>query len=118
MVVPALMLGLVESAAAIQRDPALRRHLDWSAQRLLHRAACEHGLAARVSGLPVDAFVRGVLEHCAAGLRARGHGEEAYLAPLFARCDAAENPGQVARRVFTSGGMRALVDHLTIRTRA
>jgi len=55
------------------------------------------------SGASLRALTRGVLVLAAQGLAGRGLGEEEYLAPLWKRLEAKENPGQVARRQLLLG---------------
>jgi hypothetical protein len=49
------------------------------------------------------------------GLKARGRGEEVYLAPLRARVERRRNPGQEAVAVLTQDGLPALIERLTVR---
>lgn len=84
----------------------------WPAMRAWHGPAVRDGLAAPP---PVAGLVEGVLERVAAGLEARGRGEEVFLEPLWARAASRTNPAQAAVAVWERGGVPALIDHLTVR---
>ena len=110
MAAAALHLGMVEAA------PELAMYLQdalgddpWPAMREWHGEVVRRGLAA---GEPSPGFLDSVLRRCAAGLRARGLGEEALLEPMFGRLERRSNPAQDAQRIFEREGIAALVDAL------
>lgn len=107
MAAAALHAGFAAGAAEISALLAERLGADaWPAMRRWHHDAILHGLAAEE---PVPGLLHAILDRAEDGLRRRGRGEEAFLAPLRRRADARENPAQRARRVFADGGVAALV---------
>ncbi|RAI60630.1 glutamate--cysteine ligase [Roseicella frigidaeris] len=79
---PALWVGLLYDAAAQKAAAALVR--DWTVEeiRALRATVPRQALAAEIRGRRVQAVARDVLAIARDGLRARGLGEEVYLAPL------------------------------------
>lgn len=79
---PALWVGLLYDAAAQAAAAALVR--DWTVEEMqaLRLAVPRQALAAEIRGRRVQAVARDVLAIARDGLRARGLGEEVYLAPL------------------------------------
>jgi glutamate--cysteine ligase len=79
---PALWVGLLYDAAAQKAAAALVR--DWTVEeiRALRLAVPRQALAAEIRGRRVREVARDVLSIARDGLRARGLGEEVYLAPL------------------------------------
>ncbi|MFZ4409707.1 MAG: glutamate--cysteine ligase [Paracraurococcus sp.] len=79
---PALWVGLLYDDPAQKAAAALVR--DWSVEeiRALRLAAPREALAARIRGRLVQDVARDVVAIARDGLRARGLGEEVYLAPL------------------------------------
>ena len=113
MAAAALNVAIVAAAPALSALIEARLGADaWPAMRRWHHGAVHHGLAAPE---PSPGFTGEALEACAAALRARGQGEEALLAPLFARLSAGLNPAQRAVQVFEAGGMPALIAHTSRR---
>jgi glutamate--cysteine ligase len=113
LAVSALSTGLVcgweAIAARVERtfgDAA------WPTMRGWHAAVVRDGLAAPE---PAAGFVDGVLADAAEALEARGRGEAALMAPLFARWARRENPAQAALAAFQAGGVAGLVQHTQIR---
>ncbi len=99
----ALQLALVEAGAAL--DPLLAFPAPWPTMRRWHHAAVREGLAAEE---PRPGFLRDVLGACAEALRARGRGEEAYLAPLWTRLERRANPAQESRALWLKDPEAAL----------
>ena len=60
--------------------------------------AIRDGLAADE---PIPGLLHAILDRAHDGLKARGRGEEVYLAPLRARVERRRNPGQEAVAVLT-----------------
>jgi glutamate--cysteine ligase len=79
---PALWVGLLYDAAAQKAAAALVR--EWSVEeiRALRLAAPREALGATIRGRRVQEVARDVVAIARDGLRARGLGEEVYLAPL------------------------------------
>ncbi|MBO87284.1 MAG: hypothetical protein CL927_18205 [Deltaproteobacteria bacterium] len=80
----------------------------WQRMRLWHHTVVRDGLGAPA---PVPGLMEEALRRIEAALVARGHGEEVYLQPAWARLEAGLNPADRARMAFRSGGMDALVAH-------
>lgn len=74
--------------------------------------AVDKGLLARE---PFTGLLEATLRHAEDALRARGLGEEGYLAPLWARLAARENPAQQLRRVFHREGVAGLLRERRVR---
>ncbi|MEU2359658.1 glutamate-cysteine ligase family protein [Streptomyces noursei] len=104
-VAAALTLGLVER---LDDAEALLHKVAWDDWRALWVRASAHGLAAE----DADALarIRELLELAADGLRARGAGEETFLAPLFTRLDRRETPADRMLAAFRAGGVPRLLD--------
>lgn len=79
----------------------------WPVMRAWHADVVRDGLAAPE---PRPGFIAGVLACCERALKARGLGEEVYLAPLLRRLVDRRNPAQRAREAFAAGGARGLVE--------
>jgi glutamate--cysteine ligase len=79
---PAFWVGLIYDDAAQKAAAALVR--DWGVEdiRALRAAAPAEGLGAVIRGRRLQDVAKDVLEIARGGLRARGLGEEVYLAPL------------------------------------
>ncbi|MFG3248799.1 glutamate-cysteine ligase family protein [Streptomyces sp. NPDC048187] len=100
----ALTLGLV---TRLEEAEALLMESTWPAwQEMWHRAS-EHGLDAEDS--QSRALIRRLLDVAAEGLRTRGVGEEAFLAPLFIRLEQRRTPADVMIDAFRAGGMPQLL---------
>ncbi|MFI7104603.1 glutamate-cysteine ligase family protein [Streptomyces sp. NPDC050161] len=103
-VAAALTLGIVER---LDDAEALLKELPWQEWRRWWLRASTHGLSAE--GERSIAMVRRVLELAASGLRARGRGEEAFLAPLFTRLERRETPADRMIAAFRAGGVPGLL---------
>ncbi|MFE4023179.1 glutamate-cysteine ligase family protein [Streptomyces sp. NPDC059101] len=104
-VAAALTLGLVER---LDEAEALLHKVPWDDWRTLWIRASRHGLEAEDAGSL--ARIRELLELAADGLRARGVGEEAHLAPLFIRLARRETPADRMLAAFREGGVPRLLD--------
>jgi len=80
----------------------------WETMRRYHGEVVRHGLAAPE---PVEDLIAGVLDRAKAALRGRSRREARLLDPLYRRLKARENPAQQARRVWSEGGVDALLAH-------
>lgn len=112
MAATALGVGLVEAHAPVLdyiRDAVGPDY--WETLRVWHRQVIRQGLAAPQ---PAPAFLETIVSLAQEGLRARGYGEEALMAPLFDRLERRENPAQRARRLFRTDGLPALLASLAI----
>jgi glutamate--cysteine ligase len=78
----ALWTGLLYDAAALEAAHALTRQAGHAAVMALRAAVPRLGLDAEFQGAKLRVLAREVVAVAASGLRARGHGEEAFLAPL------------------------------------
>ncbi len=80
---PAFWVGLIYDDAAQKAARALTRA--WTLDEIMQMRAevPQQGLQARIAGRELRDVAREVLAISADGLRARGLGEEAYLAPLW-----------------------------------
>ncbi|MCB5910018.1 glutamate-cysteine ligase family protein [Streptomyces pinistramenti] len=103
-VAAALTLGIVER---LDDAEALWKELPWQEWRLLWMRASTHGLSAEDERSL--AMMRKVLELAASGLRARGWGEETFLAPLFTRLERRETPADRMIAAFRAGGVPRLL---------
>ncbi|MCC9312271.1 glutamate-cysteine ligase family protein [Kitasatospora sp. RB6PN24] len=103
-VAAALTLGIVER---LDDAEALLKEWAWPQWRELWLRASIHGLAAE-DDRSISA-IRALLEVAARGLRSRGAGEDAYLAPLFARLEQRETPADRMITAFRAGGLRQLL---------
>ncbi len=109
MAATALGAALVEGAPAIAQVIADALGADpWPAMRRYHHDAVRSGLRADE---PAPGLVRAILEAGRDALGARGHGEEAYLAPLFDRLERRSSPAHDALAAFEAGGSDALIAH-------
>ena len=79
---PALWVGLLYDDAAQKAAAALTRGWTVAEMRALREAVPARALSASVRGRPVREVARDMLAIARDGLRARGLGEEVYLAPL------------------------------------
>ena len=108
----ALTLGLVEQHHELS-ELANSFTLDqWRDIRLI---CCNHGLNGRYPDVNLQALARELVEISRKGLARRGFSEERYLEPLSQRADAGSCPADDAERLYTSGGIQALIEHLDIR---
>jgi gamma-glutamylcysteine synthetase len=113
MAAAALILGLAEASHSILAyiQGALGEDY-WQGLRIYHQQAIRHGLAAPQ---PAPEFLPEVVQRAQAGLAARGRGEDALLAPIWARLSRRQNPAQRARAVFQADGLPALVQAAAVR---
>ncbi|MGH3874462.1 MAG: glutamate-cysteine ligase family protein [Pseudonocardiaceae bacterium] len=103
-VTAALTLGIVERLDDAQ---ALLKELSWQEWRQLWIRASTHGLSAEDDRS--IAMMRKVLELATSGLRARGAGEDVFLAPLFTRLQRRETPADRMTAAFRAGGVPRLL---------
>lgn len=116
MAATALTVGLVEaneSITAYVQETLGEAY--WQTLRAYHAAAIRSGLAAPQ---PAPHFLQEIVERAAAGLAARGQGEEEYLQPIQRRLARGENPAQEARRIFRSDGLAGVLAQRAIRPQA
>ncbi len=112
MVVSALVLGLIEGADEIQGfiDSELGGE-SWRILNDYHNEVVKFGLAAKQ---PKQGFLLNVISHAYNALMRRGLGEEVFLKPIFDRLKEQLNPGQKAKKIYQTGGLKALIDSLEI----
>ena len=79
---PAFWVGLIYDDAAQKAARALTRHWTIAEMHALRADAPRLGLEASIAGRPLRDVARDALAISEAGLKARGLGEEVYLAPL------------------------------------
>ena len=103
-VTAALTLGIVER---LDDAEALLKELPWPDWRRLWTRASTHGLSAEDDRS--IAMMGKMLEVAASGLRARGAGEDAFLAPLFSRLKRRETPADRMTAAFRAGGVPRLL---------
>lgn len=113
MAAAALILGLAEALPAVMGyiEDVLGEGY-WEELRVYHQQVIRHGLSAPQ---PAPDFLAEVVQRAQAGLAERGLGEEALLAPLWARLGRRQNPAQRARRLFQADGLPALVAAAAVR---
>ncbi len=113
MAAAALGAGLVTAHAEIAQWIDAAAGADaWPLLSAWHATAIRDGLAADE---PIPGLLHAILDRAHDGLKARGRGEEVYLAPLRARVERRRNPGQEAVAVLTQDGLPALIERLTVR---
>jgi gamma-glutamylcysteine synthetase len=78
----ALTLGLAGAAAEAWEEVS---GYPWEALRATREHACRHGMGWRAHRISAGDLAQRMLELAALGLRRRGRGEEAFLAPLYER---------------------------------
>jgi len=64
---------------------------------------------------PAPDFLLQIVEMAVEGLRRRGQGEEAFLAPILHRLERKTNPAQQLRFIFQSDGISGLLRRAAIR---
>jgi glutamate--cysteine ligase len=79
---PAFWVGLIYDQGALDAAWDMVKGWDAATREGLRVAASEQALQGTAGGIGLQALARDVLALSEAGLRARGHGEEAFLAPL------------------------------------
>lgn len=79
---PALWTGLVYDGSALDAASDLIKGMDGETREGLRIAASERGLAGEAGGVRLMDLAREVVAIATAGLKARGLGEESFLAPL------------------------------------
>ena len=79
---PAFWAGLIYDDAAQKAATALTREWTLEQVRQLRLDAPKLGLRATIAGRPLQEVAHDALAIARSGLRARGLGEEVYLAPL------------------------------------
>ena len=109
------------SAAGVEKAEVLKGWVDgdwagtlaaaWPHLLDLHHRAVAEGLA----DLAVHALSSGVVAAAHRGLERRGLGEEVFLAPLFRRLEARQNPAQAARALLEAKGIQAVVAAAALR---
>lgn len=104
-VAPALLLGLQENIDEVVVLLAEHPYAFWYS---LYCAACIGGLETVHGGIPVFALCKRLIDIARRVLQARGHGEEAFLAPLEDRILRKKNPAQDALEIWEKGGLKAL----------
>ena len=85
----------------------------WETMRDWHHRVIANGLQTPE---PESGLLTKIVDTCADGLATRGRNEERYLIPLYDRIRARENPGNVAKKRFESGGIDSLLALTTIET--
>lgn len=104
----AITLGLVSALSEAGEALAGR---DWSTLREMRQWAMRHGPASGYDGAEALHELTGVmLDVAASGLRARGFGEESYLAPLQERHRRRRCPADEATEVFRDRGVHGLTE--------
>jgi len=106
MAVGALTLGLAERLG--QARALVDRH-DWRDLRKGRADAMRRGLEGCVAHRPISDLCQAMLAIAAKGLRARGHGEEAYLGPLWERLRRRRSPADEAITCFRQDGIGGLL---------
>jgi gamma-glutamylcysteine synthetase len=107
MAVAALSAGLVCGHGAIaRRVHASLGDAAWPVLRAWHTEVVARGPLAPE---PVIGLVEGILSDASEALEARGRGEAAFLAPLFARWASRTNPALRALAAWSDGGAEELV---------
>lgn len=112
MAAVALGLGLMEAAASVQayvRDVLGSDY--WQIMRTYYGQSIAGGLAV---AQPAPNFLERMVALAVQGLVQRGQGEEIFLQPILQRLQRAEDPAQLARRVFQKAGMGGLLAHTAI----
>jgi glutamate--cysteine ligase len=82
LALPAFWVGLLYDGAALEAARALVRGWTVEEMRALRGAVAERALGASIRGRSLRDVARDAVAIARDGLRARGLGEEAYLAPL------------------------------------
>ena len=67
--------------------------------------------------IPLHVFMRDILDMCKTALESRGLGEEVFLSSLYERLEQGKNPAQQIREISSSGGISALIDYASIRSK-
>lgn len=109
----ALALGLIESANEVGAffESELGRDRSWEVLLDYRRLAIRYGLEAPE---PVPGFLRNLLDLATTGLQQRGYGEEVFIGPAWEILAQDCGPATQARRAFERGGIRALVQELSL----
>ena len=84
---PAFWVGLMYDAGALDAAWDLVKGFDAATREGLRVAASERALAGEAGGVRLHDLARAALDLSAAGLKARGLGEDRFLAPLAAHVD-------------------------------
>ena len=86
----------------------------WPSFRDWRKSCINYGLAEKevFTGL-----IEGTLQMAQDGLEARGLGEEVFLNSLYERLEQGKNPAQQIREISSSGGISALIDYASIRSK-
>jgi len=111
MAVGALTLGLAERLGQAR---SLVGRYDWRDLRRGRVDAMRHGLEACVADRPISDLCQAMLEIATEGLQARGHGEEAYLAPLWQRLRRRRSPADQAIACFQQDGIGGLLKRFSL----
>ncbi|HSK99588.1 MAG TPA: glutamate-cysteine ligase family protein [Rubrobacteraceae bacterium] len=108
----ALALGLVEAADELASFFESELGGDsWDALVGYRERAVRHGLGARE---PMPGFLGTLLDLADRGLRKRGRGEEAFLAPAFERLERGSEPASQARAAFERDGAEGLLTEVSL----
>ncbi len=108
----ALILGWTEALPQVAAyfETALGDRA-WELMSAYRRAVLRVGLKAQA---PTPRMIADLVRIAEQGLRARGRGEEKFLAPLWERVERKESPGMRARKIFQRKGMAGLIEELRI----
>lgn len=105
--IAAITLGLVSALPEATEEIA---GWEWDTLRASRDVACREGLSGAVGGTPMRELSARMLDLARLGLKRRGKGEEAFLAPLEARLEKGRCPADDAAEIFQRGGIQALLE--------
>jgi glutamate--cysteine ligase len=105
--IAALTLGLISALGEAGEELA---SFEWNDLRQARETACTSGLCGQFGDFELSRLAGRMLEVAKLGLFRRGLGEEKFLQPLFERIKERTCPADRAERIFTSGGIKALIN--------
>ena len=105
---PAFWVGLMYDQGALDAAWDLVKGFDAQTREALRVAASVSALKGEVNGLRLEALARAAVDLSRAGLKARGLGEESYLAPLAASLASGEVQADRWLRLYETEWQRDL----------
>jgi len=111
----ALTLGIIENLEAAED---LARKFPLKTWREIRKKASQYTFNAHINELSILPSIQDLLDLANEGLKKRNLQEEVFLQPLYQRLEHRKSPADVAIEVFNTGGMKALLEHVSFNEEA
>jgi len=111
----ALTLGIIENLEAAED---LARKFPIETWREIRKKASQYTFNAHINEFSILPSIQNLLDIANEGLKKRNLQEEVFLQPLYERLEQRKSPADVAIEIFNTGGMKALLEHVSFNEEA